>query len=39
VGANGAVALHFQNFAAQPRQNLMVIDEQNGLHYDLLLGT
>src|SRR6185312_1600285 len=32
VGAHRAVALHFQNLAAQTRQHFMVIDKQDGSH-------
>src|SRR5262249_22828832 len=32
IGANGTVALHLQDFAAQSRQHLMVIDEKDRSH-------
>src|SRR5258708_3434756 len=32
VGADGAVALHFQGFTAQCCQHLVIIDEEDGFH-------
>src|SRR2546423_11701049 len=32
VGADGFVALHLENLAAEPRQHFVVVDEQDGFH-------
>src|SRR5579859_2531091 len=37
--AHGTVTLHFQNFAAEPRQYFMIVNEQDGFHERLLMQT
>ena len=32
VGADGAITLHFQDFATEASENFMVVDEENSFH-------